>query len=116
MKCTKCGAEDPRQPASFGTAVQVLNCPGCGRPHRPDAEALRVCVVYTTPVGDARAKPVYSEPGVLLLYSANWEDALQAALAHLPPGTRVHDVISTMGPLLVVPRKAIQAFVSKSAA
>ena len=75
-----------------------------------------MCVIYTTPVGDPRTGPSHPEPGVLLFYSANWEDALQAALAHLPSGTRVHDVISTMGPLLVIPRKAIQGFVSTRAA
>ena len=67
-------------------------------------------VVYTAPLGDPRTNPQYSEPGLFLLYSGNWEDALHAALAYLPSGTRVHDVISTMGPLLMVPRKAIQDF------
>ena len=112
MKCKKCDAEDPREPATYGTAVQVLTCPACGTPHRPDDEALRVCVVYTIPLDGPRMKPSPSEPGVLLFYSSNWEDALQAALALLPAGTRVHDVISTAGPLLLVPRKAIQGFVS----
>src|SRR5262245_40718804 len=109
MKCKKCGAEDPRQPATYGDAVQVLSCPGCGTPHRPDEESLRVCVVHTPPLGDSRMKPGSSEPAVLLFYSSNWEDALHAALAHLPAGTRIHDVVCTMGPLLMVPRKAIQA-------
>lgn len=108
MKCKKCGAEDLRQPASFGDAVQVLSCPGCGAPHRPDEESLRVCVVYSPPPGDSRTKPMPMEPAVLLFYSSNWEDALHAALAHLPAGTKIHDVICTMGPLLMVPRKAIQ--------
>jgi hypothetical protein len=111
LKCKKCDAEDHRQPASHGTAVQVLTCPACGTPHRPDDEALRVCVVYTMPLDRPETKASYSEPGVLLFYSSNWEDALQAALSHLPSGTRFHDVISTMGPLLVVPRKAIQGFI-----
>ena len=75
-----------------------------------------MCVIYTTPTGAPRTGPSYSEPQVLLLYSANWEDALQAALAHLPSGTRVHDVISTLGPLLVIPRKAIQALMAGRAA
>jgi hypothetical protein len=112
MKCKKCDAEDLRKPATYGTAVQVLTCPDCGAPHRPDDEALRVCIVYSTPVDGSLVKPS-AEPGVLLFYSSNWEDALQAALTHLPSRTRVHDVISTMGPLLMVPRKAIQGFVSK---
>jgi hypothetical protein len=116
MKCKKCGADDPRQPAAYGAAVQVLACPGCGAPHRPDEESLRVCVVYTTPPGDSRTKPSTPEPAVLLFYSSNWEDALHAALAHLPAGTRVHDVVCTMGPLLMVPRKAIQGVLRARAA
>ena len=116
LKCKKCDAVDSRRPANFGTAIQVLTCPACGTPHRPDEEALRVCIVYSTPVDEARVKPAYSEPGVLVFYSSNWEDALQAALMHLPSRTRVHEVISTLGPLLMVPRKAIQSFVASQSA
>jgi len=109
MKCKKCDLEDPRKAATYGTAVQVLHCPGCGTPHRPDEEALRVCIVHSNALGDPR-KPASSQPELMLFYSSCWEDALQAAVDHLPAGTRFHDVISTVGPLLVVPRKALQGF------